>query len=144
MGSRIVHEAVLYLQEHMGMNSSALVVLSGSSAGAEGVWPNVDAVAQMVPASTRVLGLADSGWFIDAVPFHQGDCRTVGSCTEQGGLQRGMPIWRGRVNAGCAAAKTAQTLWQCMMGYYAYPFVKTPTFVFQVSHVVGGDGGYGV
>eukprot|EP01127_Copromyxa_protea_P020142 TRINITY_DN6676_c0_g1_i3.p1 TRINITY_DN6676_c0_g1~~TRINITY_DN6676_c0_g1_i3.p1 ORF type:complete len:211 (-),score=36.34 TRINITY_DN6676_c0_g1_i3:23-655(-) len=106
------------------------MMFTGTSAGAEGLYPNADRIAKMLPKSNMRV-LIDSGWFLDYEPFVPVPCKTLGSCTEQGGLIRGVPKWVPRVDDDCAKAKTNDTLWECLLGYHAYPYLSTPAFIFQ-------------
>eukprot|EP01121_Diplochlamys_sp_Union-15-3_P001389 TRINITY_DN11209_c0_g1_i1.p1 TRINITY_DN11209_c0_g1~~TRINITY_DN11209_c0_g1_i1.p1 ORF type:complete len:366 (-),score=64.43 TRINITY_DN11209_c0_g1_i1:37-1134(-) len=129
MGSVVV-EQIFHRLLSQGLNEATEVVFTGSSAGAEGLWPNADKVAQMLNPKTRFAVLADSGWFLDIAPYRQQDCSELSKCTEAEALRRGFKIWNPKVNEACQAAKTPDTLWECMLGPYAFPYLKSPTFVF--------------
>jgi hypothetical protein len=69
------------------------VIFSGSSAGAEGLYPHSDWLAKFLgPSRSRVRVLLDSGFFLASSPFVQGNCQQLGTCTEQGAMQRGVPL----------------------------------------------------
>eukprot|EP01127_Copromyxa_protea_P006366 TRINITY_DN16190_c0_g1_i1.p1 TRINITY_DN16190_c0_g1~~TRINITY_DN16190_c0_g1_i1.p1 ORF type:complete len:368 (-),score=73.66 TRINITY_DN16190_c0_g1_i1:9-1112(-) len=129
MGSYIVDAAIDSLHSK-GIQKATQVLFTGTSAGAEGLYPNADKVAKMLPKSNlRVL--LDSGWFMDYEPFRPLPCTELSKCTEQGGLIRGVPHWTPRVDEDCQKAKPSDELWQCMLGYHAFPYLSTPAFVFQ-------------
>lgn len=129
MGSAIVEATILSL-EKIGLGKATQVLFTGTSAGAEGLYPNADRVAAMLPRSNlRVL--LDSGWFMDFAPYRPLSCRDLGQCTEQDALKYGVPHWKPRVDSDCASSKSKEDLWQCMLGYHAFPYLSTPAFVFQ-------------
>jgi len=118
---------------------------SGSSAGAEGLYPNTWKVAKLL-GSIPLLVALDSGWFLDYDPFKQGNCEELTSCTEQGALMLGVTHWNPQLDPDCVAAKSPN-IWQCMLGYHAYPFLKVPSFVFEYSYdaaALGHDGIYSI
>lgn len=43
----------------------------------------------------------------------------------------GVPRWQPRLDEDCAKAKPHNEQWQCMLGYHAFPYLTTPSFVFQ-------------
>ena len=49
------------------MNHATDVVIAGCSAGGLAVLLNIDRIRLLLPASARVRGLSDAGFFIDAV-----------------------------------------------------------------------------
>ena len=63
LGSRIVPEVVADLLEVHGLLDSieTIVVYSGSSAGAVGIYPNLDHLANELLPLSRVVGVVDSG-----------------------------------------------------------------------------------
>lgn len=92
-------------------------------AGAEGLYPHADFLQQLLPGHS-VSVLVDSGFFLDNQPFVQGPCTSLGACTEQGALQRGVPLWQSVVDASCEAQYAAPgERWKCMLGVYAAPHV---------------------
>jgi len=143
MGSVIVESVVQEALDKWGLRSASQVLFSGSSAGAEGLYPNANRVAQQIGGNIPFLVALDSGWFLDYDPFKAGDCRQLTSCTEQGGLMRGVPHWNPRVDTDCAAAKKPN-IWECMLGYHAFPFIKSPSFVFAYSYDAAGLGHDGI
>ena len=109
------------------------MIFSGASAGAVGVYPNLDLVATKLP-HTRVVGVIDSGWFLDSIPIPTSpdDCPDPLHCLVQGNLMRGVSAWNPAVDPDCANEKTAGVdLWQCLMGHYVEQFLSTPMFVFE-------------
>ena len=62
----ILSSAILDLRR-FGMNHATDVVIAGCSAGGLAVLLNIDRIRLLLPASARVRGLSDAGFFIDAV-----------------------------------------------------------------------------
>jgi len=144
MGSAIVMSAIEEALGNLGLKSASQVIFTGSSAGAEGLYPNADRVALMLGQHVNFRVLLDSAWFLDFDPFYQGDCKVVTSCTEQEGLRRGALHWNPRMDDDCAAHKSASLLWQCILGYHAFPYLKVPSFVFAYSYDAAGLGHSGI
>lgn len=86
LGSRVVPAVIsnLLSQGVLRDDSSTTVLLTGLSAGAEAVFPNIDFLQSNLLPNSVVIGLADSGYFLDSVPFAPRKCIDAGSCTEQG------------------------------------------------------------
>uniref|UniRef100_A0A6B2L8K1 Pectin acetylesterase n=1 Tax=Arcella intermedia TaxID=1963864 RepID=A0A6B2L8K1_9EUKA len=141
MGSVIVESAIQDAIKRYGLNNARKVIFTGSSAGAEGLYPNANRVHKMVSPNTQFLVLLDSGWFLDFDPYRNGDCSQLGSCTEQEGLRRGVLHWNPNMDQDCAAAKQ---LWQCLLGYHAFPYIKSESFVFVYSYDSAGLGHDGI
>jgi len=128
LGSKIVPAIVQDLLSNWNLKSAKDVLFTGESAGAEGLLVHADNIAKML-SFARFRTLVDSGWFLDFEPFKPQPCNDAFSCTEQGCLQRGSKIWKPKPDVDCEAAKTADTLWECILGYRAYPFIQTPLFI---------------
>ncbi len=62
----ILSSAILDLAR-FGINEASDVVVAGCSAGGLAVLLNIDRIRPLLPATARVRGLADAGYFIDAV-----------------------------------------------------------------------------
>jgi len=131
MGSNVVDATIDSLLKTKGLDKATKVLFTGTSAGAEGLYPNSDRVASMLGPKVDFKVLIDSGWFMDFAPFRPLNCDNLWSCTEQGGLMRGVPHWEPRLNEGCAKSKVPDDHWQCMMGYHAFPYVKAKCLVMQ-------------
>lgn len=63
--SRILSSAIRDLSRY-GIDEASDVVLAGCSAGALAVLLNIDTITRLLPASARVKGLSDAGYFIEA------------------------------------------------------------------------------
>jgi len=131
MGSHIARSVFDHLIRRRGLHMARQLILSGTSAGAEGLFPNIDAIRARISRSVRILGVIDSGWFLDYEPFRQQDCTSLGRCTEQEALKRGVPLWQPILDRDCDAQNPTDSKWECMLGYHVYPFITTPTIVVQ-------------
>jgi len=133
LGSRVLPAVISDLKNTHGLADSAdtTVLLTGSSAGAEGLFGQVDNAAGTLLPKSRVFGLVDSGWFLDSEPYSAGDCSDEMACSCQEGLRRGQLLWKPQVDATCAESKQPSTMWQCSMGKYVAKFITTPLFFFE-------------
>ena len=128
MGSLILAEVVRELADYNQLLFGRELFLAGSSAGATGVLVNVDSIASMLSeVGILVRGIIDSGWFLDNQPFSDSvSCKDGGSCG--GGhsviddLKLGVNLWKAKVPPSCA--QEYPQLWQCFIGYKAFPFIK--------------------
>jgi hypothetical protein len=129
MGSHIVREVIRELSDFQQLLFGEELFLAGSSAGGTGVLVNVDFVADMVAKyDVRVRGIVDSGWFLDNDPFSTDCSNKLGKCSVIQHLQQGVELWQARVNDECTA-KYPGELWQCFLGYKAFPFIKSKWFL---------------
>ncbi len=131
-GSRVVPAVVVTLQRAQNLAKASVVVMAGSSAGGEGLYPNVDLVSEKLLPQAKVFALDDSGYFMYSTPF-QGSpvCTPLAGCTEQDGISRGVPYWNAQLNERCVAAKSWDRRFECLMGPTVLPFIRTRVFVFQ-------------
>jgi hypothetical protein len=130
-GAHIVDAVFADLQQRGILTSTTELVFSGSSAGAEGLYPHVRRVAALHDPS-RMAVLVDSGFFLDSKPYRQGDCRSLMHCTEAGALQIAAHSWALRADESCAATYGAGA-WQCMLGPYALPHILLPSLTVVVA-----------
>eukprot|EP01125_Pyxidicula_operculata_P004131 TRINITY_DN1599_c0_g1_i1.p1 TRINITY_DN1599_c0_g1~~TRINITY_DN1599_c0_g1_i1.p1 ORF type:complete len:364 (+),score=39.32 TRINITY_DN1599_c0_g1_i1:53-1093(+) len=144
LGSAIVDSIIDYLVKHEALSNAKNVIFTGSSAGAEGLWTNADRVASKLSFVQSFRVLADSGWFLDYKPFNEQNCNDLGHCTEQKALQLGVPHWKPRLDSDCDAAKSPDHKWECILGYHAYPYLSSPTFVFAFRFDAAGLGHDGI
>ena len=102
-----------------GLESSTDVVLGGCSAGAMHIYAHLDALKKLVPGNARVVGLADSGFFLDeewitprlngAVYAHEGESLLPPQCLSDYAGRAGM----------------------CLLGPVAMKYLQTPIFALQ-------------
>jgi len=72
-----------------GIGDATDVVVAGCSAGALAVLLNIDRIARLLPASARIRGLSDAGYFIDAVDQSGVEFRRVYTHTHTHARRRG-------------------------------------------------------
>lgn len=132
------------------LRSVSRLVFAGSSAGAEGMFPHYnwlsDWTAKHAPA-VKLVGLLDSGLFLDATPLHAGSCKQLGVCTEQGGLIDGVPMWSAVLDEACEQSMGKQNRWKCMLGETVLEFLPTNIMVMEFlfdAAQLGHDGIYHV
>lgn len=122
MGRQIVQEVIRELSDFQQLLFGEELFLAGSSAGGTGVLVNVDFVSGMVAKhGVRVRGIVDSGWFLDNDPF------TTDSSSVIQSLKQGIKLWQANVNDDCAKNYPGE-LWECYIGYKAFPFIKSEIF----------------
>lgn len=134
LGSRVIPSVVSNLKQSHGMvdGASTTVIYAGASAGAVGLYPNLDLLSATLLPLSRVVGVIDSGWFLDSEPIKASTCgSTPLDCTVKENLVSGVAAWSPSVDADCAAAKPTADRWQCLMGHYLEPYLTTPLFVFE-------------
>jgi hypothetical protein len=105
MGSHVTPAVLSKLKAEFQLKDdpSTTFVVSGSSAGGEALYPNIDAISDSIPHS-NVLGINDSGWFLSSVPYYAHKCVDAGSCTEQEGIERGVKTWNSVLDQSCLAS----------------------------------------
>ena len=133
-GSRVAPAVIQVLKKSFGLVDldSTMIVVSGSSAGGEALYPNIDRISEEFLPQSRVVALDDSGWFLYTSPFlPRSNCTDAGSCTEAYGIMHGVPYWNGQMHRRCAESQSKENVWKCLMGPTVGPFLQTPTFVFQ-------------
>ncbi|KAL5010032.1 hypothetical protein ScPMuIL_012337 [Solemya velum] len=133
MGSLIVEEVIKELLPK-GLIRARKLVLAGSSAGGTGVLMNLDRIADVMASyapSVEVRGIADSGWFLDNLPFRRKECVEAYDCAPTDGIKRGIELWKGRVPTSCMEIFSASEQWRCYFGYRIYPTIKTPVYIVQ-------------
>lgn len=68
MGRGIIKEVFKVLIHQHGMLNASVVVFSGSSAGANGVFLNADSVQSLLieeGSGAKIRSVVDSGWFLE-------------------------------------------------------------------------------
>ena len=134
LGSKVLPAVVADLQSRFGLldEPSTKVVYSGASAGAVGIYPNLDRLSEELLASAQVYGLVDSGWFLDSSPFAAQTCTDDPmACTDEEIFAQGVPAWQAVTDSSCAAATAPEDRWHCLFGYRVEPYLSTRLFVFQ-------------
>jgi len=109
-----------------GLDSADHILLSGCSAGAQGVVVNLDFIDAwlMKKQSTAVFkGFGDAGWLQNFVPFDPNT--TISTATQ---LQEGYALWGGHPEVTCEKANPGWE-WMCYFSPIAYPHIRTPIFI---------------
>jgi hypothetical protein len=98
------------------------VLIAGGSAGAMGVHNNLDRIAASLP-NASVKGIADSGWIPVMRPFGPGmfDVRPDAAPAYS--------YYNAQPDDSCVAANPDKT-GACLAESFAFPYVKTPMFVY--------------
>jgi len=126
-GARVVEAMIQSLTSRNGVGKKGdVVLLSGGSAGAVGVFINANRVRALLPAAT-VLTLVDSGVFPDVLPPESTPPETL-PIREQ--LADGSRYWNSQFDSDCVAANP-KTPEHCLLFQYALPTLRTPTFTVQ-------------
>ena len=126
-GSYILEAIIGTLLTDFGASSATDFVLNGNSAGGLAVYLAADRVSAQLHASNptlRVTALPDSGFFMDVNSY-------LGTRNLLESFQQIYSFHRSVVNAGCLAAQSPATAWQCFYPQYALPYIQTPLFVAQ-------------
>ncbi|XP_071800604.1 palmitoleoyl-protein carboxylesterase notum1-like isoform X1 [Asterias amurensis] len=132
MGALILNEIFKELLG-IGLLDARQVVFAGSSAGGTGVMLNLDRASAMLAeagSSAQVLGLIDSGWFLDQeqqTPIEQ--CRFV--CNPAMALQLGTKLWNSIAPKTCLEMYGEENKWKCFFGFRIHETLQTPVFIFQ-------------
>ena len=116
---KYITEAVFEDLAKFGLSTATDVVISGCSAGAIHVFAHLDALRALVHTTAKVVGLADSGFYMDLEIFTP--------------LKRYVVIRQeatSLLNVGCATMHSDR-LEKCLVGSVVAPFLRTPIFAFQ-------------
>ena len=110
LGSRVIPSVVADLVANHGLvdSASTVVIYSGASAGAVGLYPNMDKLSSTLLPASRVVGVIDSGWFMDSAPIAGTppcDLSDPLKCTVLTNLQMGVAAWNPAVDADCAQVR---------------------------------------
>jgi hypothetical protein len=101
------------------LRTATEVLLSGTSAGGDGVMVHLDWLASTLPRA-KVRGLNDAGWIPESnsVPINP---------TMDEILREGVALWNGRPDVSCVNANPTQK-GRCYLSS-VYPYLQTPLFV---------------
>ena len=139
---RAIIAAVIDELSTYGLAAGDEVLLTGGSAGGVGVYNNVDDVRALLPASIRLVALADAGFILDYPAL---DPDTMQESTDaptliEAGAIEAAGVWSGHGNTRCEAAATTDTERAACRGGAAMlggSYVQTPMLVrqSQLDHV---------
>jgi hypothetical protein len=135
LGSRVIPSVIADLKANYGLvdSSSTTVIYSGASAGAVGMYPNIDYLSSVLLPSSHVVAVVDSGWFLDSAPIQQShNCSDPQTCAVGQNFAKGVAAWNSSVDADCASATPVRSeQWRCLLGKYVEPYLSTTMFVVQ-------------
>ena len=107
------------LVAHQGLGSATEVVVGGDSAGGLATWIHTDYIASRVPATARVAGMPDSGFFMEVGSWAQAQRGMVTMANATGGL-----------HPRCVAAHATDPA-ACIFAQETAPFCSTRMFALQ-------------
>eukprot|EP00463_Aulacantha_scolymantha_P000525 TRINITY_DN1319_c0_g2_i1.p1 TRINITY_DN1319_c0_g2~~TRINITY_DN1319_c0_g2_i1.p1 ORF type:complete len:383 (+),score=89.85 TRINITY_DN1319_c0_g2_i1:109-1257(+) len=126
-GKLILRAMISDLLKNRGLNQATDVVVSGCSAGGLASWLHTDYYSQVLPKTTKVVGMPDSGFFLDyeapGKKYHSGMIWVFNQMNATSG-----------VHQGCIAGQAKDESWKCMFAQYTAPFIKTPMFPLQAEY----------
>lgn len=109
-----------------GIQHATDIVVSGCSAGGLASWLHTDKIRALFSKSVKVVGLPDSGFFLD-----------YEATTTKYDQYHSMMIWvfnymnaSSGVHQGCIANEIKDP-WKCMFAEHTAPYIKTPMFPLQ-------------
>lgn len=122
MGADVVQQVIRDIVP-MGLENSTDLMLTGSSAGGTGVMINLDRIQDLLHNTLglkqiAVIGVTDSGWFLDRTPYSPVFKPAVEAVT------KGMDLWQGQVPDRCRSAYASEP-WRCYFGYRLYPTLQS-------------------
>lgn len=125
-GKLILRAMVTDLLKNRGLDKATDVVVSGCSAGGLASWLHTDYYAQVLPKTAKVVGMPDSGFFLDyesSRKYHSGMMWVFNQMNATSG-----------VHQGCIAGQKAGETWKCIFAEHTAPFIKTPMFPLQAEY----------
>jgi O-palmitoleoyl-L-serine hydrolase len=118
-------------KKHVAFNTGSDFVIGGSSAGGLAVYLHLDWWRKALPAESSVVGLADSGFFLDWSASRPSQAKHSYNDDLRWGF-RHMNASRG-VNAACVAATLGSggDASDCIFAANVLPHIRTPIFILQ-------------
>jgi hypothetical protein len=126
-GTTILNALIDDLVARWNFKAATIVILSGTSAGGMGVMYNIDWFADRVNWA-KVVGIVDSGFFLDIPPYISGDCSNIFWCPLQAVVQKGLVYWNGQTAPTCRYGGPQRYL--CYFGPSIYP-TRHPLLIMQ-------------
>jgi hypothetical protein len=120
-GRWITEAVIASLRANHQLERASEIVVSGCSAGAIRVFAHLDALASMLPSTARVVGFADSGFYLDLPIFTPLKRYVVASSGHNATALLG---------TACRDAHAA-ALERCLVASTSAHYVRTPLFAFQ-------------
>ena len=130
-GSYILDAVAADLKLHHGLAQATEVVVGGCSAGGHAAILQVDPWRARLPPTAFVVGLPDSGFFLDwASPPRGSEPQSRSFHTDLGGIFHAA---NASVNQACTDAHVVAGAdpARCFFAEHTMPFVRTPVFLLQ-------------
>jgi len=126
-GFRLLQAFHADLFTNRGLRTATDAVISGCSAGGLATFLHVDWWKENLSPTTRVVGMPDSGFFLDyeapGKRYHSAMMWTYYTMAAQAG-----------VNQDCVRAFLPRDDWRCFFAQHTAPFIKTPIFPLQAKY----------
>ncbi len=119
-GRRLAFDTITRL---IGSKSNQLVIFGGLSAGGRGSMVTIDALRPLLPATTTLIGLHDSGNYVDLPPLDPFYDPFLTQCQRAYETFNSPPI-----SPNCQAFFAADP-WKCLCGAFMLPLLQTPSQV---------------
>jgi len=128
-GRRNLDAMITDLLTNRGLNVSDIAVISGCSAGGLATFLHVDYYRERLAPFTTVVGMPDSGFFLDyenpTIRYHSQLVWVFEQMNSTGGVNRHcIDYWK---------ASTGET-WKCIFAQHTSPFIATPIFPLQAKY----------
>jgi len=147
-GHHILRAVMADLFANRGLTQATDVVISGCSAGGLATYLHTDEWRQAIQSSAKVVGLPDSGFFLDVQePTVASGVGSTVPGNYHDGLRWVYSVMNATsgVNQACIAAhKPTGDDWMCMFAEHTAPHISTPIFAlqskydkWQAGHVLG-------
>ena len=117
-GRRMAFETVTSL---IGNKPNQTVIFGGLSAGGRGSMVTIDALRDLLPASTVLYGLHDSGNYVNLDPLTSHYDAFMLQCEKAFELYN-----QPEINSKCKEMYPNDP-WKCLCGQYMLPLVQTPS-----------------
>ena len=117
-GRKLAFETVTSL---IGQRENQTIIFGGTSAGGRGSMVTIDLLVRLLPPSTKVYGLHDSGNYVDVDPYNPDQDSFMDQC------QKAYELYdHPTVNEQCSNEYKGEE-WKCLCGKYMLPMVQTPS-----------------
>eukprot|EP00446_Apocalathium_sp_SHHI-4_P010150 CAMPEP_0177162204 /NCGR_PEP_ID=MMETSP0367-20130122/5764_1 /TAXON_ID=447022 ORGANISM="Scrippsiella hangoei-like, Strain SHHI-4" /NCGR_SAMPLE_ID=MMETSP0367 /ASSEMBLY_ACC=CAM_ASM_000362 /LENGTH=227 /DNA_ID=CAMNT_0018607967 /DNA_START=57 /DNA_END=740 /DNA_ORIENTATION=- len=120
-GRHITESTIQDLLETRGLSAATDIVMSGCSSGGANIIAHLDYLRTLLPASARVVGFADSGFYLD-VEDSDAPKRFLVAAIGQNGTHM--------LNQRCLENYTGAEQ-KCLMGVIAAGYLATPLYLWQ-------------
>jgi O-palmitoleoyl-L-serine hydrolase len=121
-----LQETLEHLLAHTSFKQAPSVLVTGCSAGGLSTYLHTDRIAAVLPPTTKVAGIGDAGFFVDA-PTITNDYYFRSLLTYYYPMHNGSA----GVNPACLAARPATLGWQCATAPVSISYLSHPVFLVQ-------------